>query len=226
MPLPPVTTNLQFWFDARDLVLSDGAGISVFHDSSANANDATITSGSAIYHTNQYNGAGAVTLSSCKAAFANVMASTDEHTAFCVFKISATSKGTVLGGLVNDFAYWISGSFQGMDSQGNVQLSNGSDSINTTAWHQAVGQHAGSTSTPGTLNKFWFDRAVDTAVGNSGANCPQPTVIGWNAQNGSEFFAGQIQIIGYWNRVLTSTEIGQIWTSSAGIQKPWIAMIT
>jgi hypothetical protein len=210
----PVTSSLQFWFPADTLGLSNGATVTSWADQSGNANNATVTAGTATFHTAQINGKPAVTFSSSKFSLANAISSSGQHTVFAVYKLSSTSKGCLVGGPFGGYTYWFGASslMQGADSSGLAQLATGTAAVSTAAWHQSDLVFSGAGSSPGTIGVFRLDRAADATQGllTSGNNPTEPTVIGYNGGTGGEFFAGQLAELVYYNRNLTTTEVTQM----------------
>jgi hypothetical protein len=210
MPLPTVTSGLQWWFDARDITgVSDGSTISSWNDSSGNSHTATVSTGSATYHTNQYNGGAALTLASCRMAISGSVTSTGVHTIFAVFKLSATSGDQVLCGqngtsginyrLVQSnggsarlqFAWADSGT--GMEGTGTAAPD--------TSWHYAnMGQNSSLSL------DFRLDGAADTFIAGSSLSAGTAAPITIGGTGAGEYLIGQLQVLGYYNRLLTLTE--------------------
>jgi hypothetical protein len=216
----PVTSSLQLWFPADIIGGADGSSVTSWADQSGNANNATVTAGTLTYHTAQIEGLPAVTFASGKLSLANAISSTGQHTVFAVYKLSSSSKGCIIGGGLGAFTYWFGASSkaQGVDGAGIIQDSTGTAAVDTTLWHQSNVVNSGAGSSPGTIGLFRLDRADDATIGliTSGNNFTEPTVLGYNNSNGSEFFTGQLAELIYYNRNLTTTEVSQVETYLAG----------
>jgi hypothetical protein len=220
MPLPPVISGLQWWFDARDITgVADGAAISSWADSTGNGHTATVGAGSATYHPNQYLGGAALTLASCRMDISGSLTETGVHTVFAVYKLSGTGTNQTIcgqrgtqglnyrlvqsngGSLRLQFAWADFGT--SMEGTGSV--------FPDTSWHQGFLQQNSSVGLG-----FLLDVATDPFIGGpSGlsAGLHSPITIGGTGVG--ENFGGQLQIVGYWNRILSSSEIASVWISLA-----------
>src|SRR4051812_8766425 len=155
MPLPSVTSGLQWWFDARDITgVTTGSTISSWNDSSGNGHTASVSTGTATYQTNQYNSGAALALSSCRLDISGSITETGVHTLFAVYKLSVTTSGdqTIAGqNGTNGIAYsaahtqggavrlqYIFNDFIGIVGAGTAAPD--------TSWHQSIGWQNSSSS--------------------------------------------------------------------------------
>jgi hypothetical protein len=84
--------------------------------------------------------------------------SMNEHTCFVVFKLNSTAnKNTAVGGVHFAFAYWLAAQ-QGMDSQGDVYVGGGTDTLDTN-WHHASARQSGPGSTSGLRLLFGLEQS-------------------------------------------------------------------
>lgn len=225
MPLPSVTSGLQWWFDARDITgISDGAPIVFWADSTGNGHLATVQTGSAIYHASQFLSGAALTLSSCRFGISGSLTQTGAHTVFAVFRLSGVGGNQTIvgqnssGGLNHRLVQNNGGSVRlqfawadtgtGMEGTGTAAPD--------TAWHQAILQQNGNSSLG-----FLLDVATDPLIsGGSGLSAGMHSPITIGGTGVGEFFGGQLQIVGYWNRVLSSIEVADVWLTATPLPPP------
>lgn len=231
MPLPPVTSGLCFWFDARDIIgVSDGSTISSWADTSGNSRNASVASGTATYHTNQYQGGAAITFSGCQMNISGTgtITTTDNHTGFAIVRLVSVANGFIIGQQsLGHFLWGVDATVGGSPRlqylhQDFIGPSRSGTAAPDTSWHQMVAQQSSNVSVG-----FNLDSATDPTVTGTGglANNNPPDAIGGNT--GADFISAQIQVIGYWNRVLTGTEIAQLWTTPpVVIAQPRIFVVT
>jgi hypothetical protein len=212
--LPPVASP-EWWFDARFITgVADGAPVTTWNDLSGNGHTATVSAGSATFHANQFNGGAALTLDSCSIAISGAVATTGIFTIFVVFSTSSPSTGAQAllgcssGSGINYGLIATSGSprLQYAFSQGGTGFEGYGTAAPDSSWHQVNLAQDASVSLA-----FRIDGAADAVVGLGGlaAGNPAPDIIG-SSNLGGNFVVGQIQLVGYYSRVLTLTEIQQV----------------
>lgn len=218
MPLPSITTGLQWWFDARDITgISDGATISTWADSTGNGHTATVSTGSATYHTNQYNGGAALTLASCRMAISGSITETGVHTAYAVYRLSSLGGNQTICGQNGSFGlnYRLVQNNGGLTrlqfawADGGTSMEGTGTAAPDTNWHEGFLEQNSSSSLA-----FFLDGAVDTFISGSGVSAGLHSPITIGGTGAGEYLVGQLQIVGYWNRILTSTEIAAVSTGT------------
>jgi hypothetical protein len=216
--VPPLgsipSSGLQLWFKADTFAVSDGTSVSSWADQSGNANDGTVSSGTATFHTAQINGRPAVTFSSCHLTLATGIVPSNGHSLFAVFKLSSTAaKSSLFSGAANTLTYWLAngGKLQGVDKTQALQFGVGTASQDTN-WHQS--NVLMSNNSGGFFLQFRLDRASDATSSSTATDVGSgnQTALGYNAANGGEAFAGQLAEFLYYNRTITSTEVTTIET--------------
>ncbi len=207
------------WYDQGCITKSpcaspaDNTNLTTWADRSDNNNTATVATGTATFHTNQINGTGAVTCSSCGLTWAStVSGAPGQWTIFAVFKNAATGSKyslTACSGMVQAcIKYWTGTTKQqGIDSS-DLSGGPGGNANQDTNWHQTNVQW--SSVAPGNY-VFRIDRAADgngsvgTSITNSNGS------ILYDTRSGAEFLNGQLaEFIFYAGYVLSNQQRGQV----------------
>lgn len=239
MPLPSVTTGLQFWFDARDIAgVSDGSTISTWADSSANARDAAVSTGTATYHTGVTPlGWPALTFSSCEMQItgASGIAHTGQHTLIAVYKLDSLAHWC---GLVSDttggspqfsvaFNYLLNyGQLEAVTRNINLDV-NGSvlvagSAAADTNWHTTGTRYQDNTG------PYFF--TLDGASDGSGSTTPPvsvgaPQTIGNGYVFATTQFPGRCALIGYYNRYLSDAELTTVLSGGPATTAPFVWLV-
>lgn len=209
--LPPVTSGLQWWFDARYITgVINGGTISNWSDLSGNGHTASVNTGTATWNTNQYNGGAALTLASCSMAISGAVTTTGIYTIIAVVRTTAATSGQFILGASTTFGieYLMGFATGGINrvqaafSGGGTGFENYGTATSDTSWHLINMRQNATVSLA-----FRIDGATDpnSATNVLAAGNPAPDLIG--ASSIGQYLVGQVQILGYYNRVLTDPEI-------------------
>jgi len=216
--LPTAIANLRLWFSADCITFpssvcgtpTTGSSVTAWADRSGNANNGSTSGTNCTYNASQINGKPAVTFDGvgCKFTLGTAITAGAGHTAFVVLAYTSTSGGITFGATSNGFAYKGGGSYeQVLDAQNQVNIAHGTATPDTS-WHQM-----NVSFTNGGSPIFRLDESVDTTVlvtpswnmtGNG------PSVLGYNAISNAEYLNAKVAELIYYDRTLTSTEVGQI----------------
>jgi len=233
MPLPTgsLLTDLHWWFDARDITpVADGTTVTTWADSTGNGHTATrnsgISTGNAVYYSGQYNGNPALTFTNARFDIASVgsIPATDEHSFFAICRLSSTSTDQNIIG--DSGLNWRFGATNGSVRYNSVFNGGfGPGSIGTaaidTTWHKPALTYDGVHSATG----FYLEGVNDPSSVATGALNYSPPAWLCGTSIG-EFFNGQILLIGYWNRILTSTELSDLAPIAPPHPTPRIFIVT
>jgi hypothetical protein len=208
MPTPP-SSGLQLWLKADSLALADGAGVNSWPDSSGNNNTANYAFGTQpTYHINQINGLPAVTVPNTQINFTTAIGPQTAVTAFAVIKlVNTSSKGFLIGGTLNGFAYWTGngGKLQGCEAQNQTSCGNGTAAADTS-WHQ-INCKQQNVSLSWIL-EFRVDGAADPALNiNTTSMSGNINNVGNDGYSSGNTFNGQVAEILIYNRALLASEI-------------------
>ena len=221
-PPPTPVSGMTVWYSADCITFvssvcgtpSNGTTNFTWADRSGNANNATYTSGTCTFNTNQVNGQPAVTFSSCRMDFSPI-AATFGHTMFAVIKTTSSS-GTagpyLIGATSSSGISWTGPSVNGAQTVSNTGVGNpvvGNNFLRSGVWTQINATVSNSTPASSGMR---MASATDTITTNTSTvwGNPGPACIGAFC-NGttSNFWPGQIAEIIYYNGDLTLLQIQQ-----------------
>lgn len=224
---PDQISGLQLWWAANfgsncGGACSDGNNQTTWADKSSNGNNgsnATIGGtgcNPGVYHTNQINSKPAVTFTGAPVTcfkFGSAINLTTASTVFTVLKLSSTAAAqTIMTGIAGSLStrYVVSGKEQAADNVFVANFGAGTASADTS-WHQVNMTYNNTTAT------YRIDRAADGSATPSSIILTNELGIGFNAGGGIEAYSGQLAEFLIYNRVLNSTEIGQVETYLNGV---------
>lgn len=221
----PSITNLQLLLEADCITVApctspaDGTVLSTWADNSGNGRTATVASGTCTFHTNQVNGLPSVTFSSCHANFTAIAwnAGGLGITEFVVLALTdVVNKQELNTGTTASFAYMFSKDPNNNNSAEQLVTNDNSVSRGRgtaapdTSFHQMNVTYS-NVADP----VFRLGRAADTTIGGAhGSTGGSTSGIGWDKPaGGNNFpFSGKLAEDIIFDRILNSTEIGQVET--------------
>ncbi len=217
-PAAPTGTP-QFWYSADCITFAasvcgtpaNGTSITAWADRSGNARDASRTTATATFNTNQINSLPAVTTSG-SAEFTiggSAIGSNSTHTLFGMLNYTS-GQYAVAGTGIGQFFYVWNGSplKQHINAGGGSSVINGSTTLSAGTWYNVMAQETGGSSGPGLTAILHVNETLDsnTTIG-SGQNLTPPNRIFWDKLDNCCGFTGLYAELIYYNQQLSASDI-------------------
>ena len=202
--IPTSAPNLEYWFKADSLALSDGAAVATWADSSGNTRDISQGTGAnqPVYKTGILNGQPVVRFDGSNDTLARAPEAANKSAAFSMFVVVVPRALGNFGAMASAAGSWV---FYKWNDQ-NIRLSAGTALTTTSAAVIGTPMVYGLTLVTGSRNIYANGASIGSDSGAFTANSTGSLVIGADAAAGTFFYNGDVAEFLYYSRVVDSTE--------------------